>query len=77
MYVDFPNAGKKFYFADKETGTFVKLPQKEFEERFECYKMDMAKQDGHRPWEDAEIPKNLEDLTQSSGKVVASEGEEK
>lgn len=77
VYADLPQSGKKFYFADKELGKFVELSQKEFEERFECYEMDIEKYDGHRPWEEVEIKENLEDLTRSSGKVIASEGDER
>lgn len=54
VYADLPEVGKKFYFADKETKSFVELPEKEFEQRFECYQRDMEQQNGHRPWEDIE-----------------------
>ncbi len=54
VYADLPEVGKKFYFADKETNKFVGLPEKEFEQRFECYQKDLEKQNGHRPWEDIE-----------------------
>lgn len=77
VYVDFPQSGKKFYFADKDIGQFVELSQKEFEARFECYERDMEKNDGHRPWEDLDRTEHLEDLTQSSEKAVASEGDER
>ena len=53
------------------------MSQKDFEERFECYEMDMAKQSGHRPWEWVEPAKTFENLAQSSGKVAAREEEEK
>ena len=72
VYVDLPEEGKVFYFADKEKGEFVELDQKAFEERFECYELDED-----RPWakeEEKEIP---EDLTRSSGGTVANEGEER
>lgn len=77
VYVDFPNAGKKFYFADKEIGQFTEIPQKEFEAKFECYDKDLEKQNGMRPWEISENEKEVEDLITSSGKVVAQEGEER
>lgn len=54
VYADLPEVGKKFYFADKETNKFVGLPEKEFEQRFECYEKDLEEQKGHRPWEDIE-----------------------
>ena len=60
VYADLPEVGKKFYFADKETKGFVELPEKEFEQRFECYEKDLEKQKGNRPWEDiGEKPKYL------------------
>lgn len=74
VYADFPKAGKKFYYADKEKGCFLELSQKEFESRFECYKKDMEKQDGNRPWEIEEGQENMKDLSQSSKKKVAREG---
>lgn len=77
VYIDLPEVGKKFYIADKEKGKFLDIPQKEFEEKFECYERDIGKLQGHRPWEDVEVKKELEDLTQSSGRVVASEGDER
>lgn len=75
IYVELPNGSKKFYFADKDTGQFLELPKEKFEARFECYDMDMEKLDGHRQWEDIEKPENIEDLTRSSGKIVAQEGD--
>lgn len=77
VYIDFPQSGKKFYFADKDIGQFVEVPQKEFESRFECYEMDMEKRGGHRPWEDLDRTEDLEDLNRSSGKVIASKGDER
>lgn len=73
VYVDFPNAGKKFYIAEKEA--FVELSQMEFEAKFECYEMDMEKQDGRRPWEVPNRTQKVEDLTRSSGKIIAEEGD--
>lgn len=72
VYVDFPESGRKFYYADKEGQEFVKMPQKEFEERFECYQEDMDKRGGQRPWEVAVKEEIETDLTRTSGKVVAS-----
>ena len=77
VYADLPNAGKQFYYADKETSEFVRLEQKEFAERFECYETDLEKHQGQRPWEIEEKEEIVEDLTRGSGKVVAVEGEER
>lgn len=72
VYADFPESGRKFYFADKDSKKFIKMSQKEFEERFECYLEDMDKRGGQRPWE-VTIKEEIEtDLTRTSGKVVAS-----
>lgn len=75
IYIDFPEAGKKFYFADKTKGEFIELGQKEFEDRFECYEKDMKKYKGIRPWENGIETK--EELNTSSGKVIAQKGEER
>jgi hypothetical protein len=77
MYVDLPNFGKKFYYADEERKQFVKISRKGFEERFECYKKDMQKQNGRRPWENVKSKERKEDLNRSSGKMVADEGSER
>jgi len=78
VYADIPSASKKFYIADKNTEAFLEMPQEQFEEKFECYDMDMEKNNGHRPWEEVEQEKETENLAQSSGNIVASlEGEEK
>lgn len=74
VYADLPEVGKKFYFADKETKSFVELPEKEFEQRFECYQRDMEQQNGHRPWEYVEKEENLENLSRNSEKAIAKEG---
>lgn len=54
VYVDLPEAGKRFYFTDKESGQFIELIQKEFEEKFECYESDKQRNKGFRPWETLE-----------------------
>lgn len=74
VYVDLPDSGKKFYFADKDTRQFVKLNQEEFEKKFECYKEDLEKQNGRSPWQNEERSSNIEDLSKSSGKVAFEEG---
>lgn len=77
VYADLSEAGKKFYYADKESSEFVELEQKEFAEKFECYETDLEKHQGYRPWEISEKEENVEDLNRGSGKVVAVEGEER
>lgn len=77
VYIDSPEMGKKFYYADKEQGKFFELSQKEFEEKFECYEQDMKSNNGHRHWEDEKDIEEVEDLSRSSGKVVSGEGEDR
>ena len=63
--------------SDRETGEFVELEQRDFEEQYECYQMDLDRSNGIRPWESVEKTVEIKNLTQSSGKVVACEGEER
>lgn len=42
-YIDSDELSKKFYYADKEQGKFIELPQEEFEKKFECYEKDLEK----------------------------------
>ena len=77
IYADLPEAGKKFYFADRNTQQFIELPQKEFEARFECYQMDIENYNGYKPWEDIDRTDDLENLATSSGNLVASKGDER
>lgn len=69
VYIDLPDLGKKFYFADKNTQAFIELTQKKFEEKFECYEMDMKLYDGCKPWEYVKVVNNIEDLSKSSGEI--------
>ncbi|MBQ2938109.1 MAG: hypothetical protein IJE05_04455 [Clostridia bacterium] len=41
VYIDSNELGKNFYFADKDRGQFVELPQEEFTKQFECYQEDL------------------------------------
>ena len=43
VYIDSNELGQKFYFADKDEGQFVELPQEEFTKQFECYETDLKK----------------------------------
>ncbi len=77
VYIDLGEKGKKFYYADKEEAQFKELPQEEFVKKFECYKKDLEKEKGIRPWKIEEQEKENIDLTTSSSTIVAQEGEEK
>ena len=83
-YIDSDEMGRKFYYADKDKGQMIELPEEEFIKRFECYDMDLEKSNGVRPWESKEKEKEEADLTRSSGMVAAnksldsySEGDER
>lgn len=65
VYLDSKVSGKSFFFADKDTGQFVQLPQEEFINRFECYKQDLKNLGGIRPWEDR--PKEKDRLSSIEG----------
>lgn len=73
IYMELPNIGKQFFYADKVLGEFIQMSQEEFEKKFECYEADMQRLPEHkRPWEtEVEIQEKKEN---SSGKVVAEEG---
>ena len=65
VYLDSKVSGKSFFFADKDTGQFVQLPQEEFINRFECYEQDLKNLGGIRPWEDR--PKEKDRLSSIEG----------
>ena len=50
VYIDLPENGKHFYVADKGSKNFVRMSEQEFEAKFECYKMDIQKSHGNKPW---------------------------
>ncbi len=43
VYINSNELGQNFYFADKDEGQFVELPQEEFIKKFECYEEDLRK----------------------------------
>lgn len=43
VYIASNEIGNKFYFANKEEGTFIRLSQEEFTKQFECYEEDLNK----------------------------------
>lgn len=43
VYINSNELGNKFYFANKDEGKFVELPQEEFIKQFECYEEDLKK----------------------------------
>ena len=43
VYINSNELGNKFYFANKDEGQFVELPQEEFIKQFECYEEDLKK----------------------------------
>ena len=75
VYIASNEIGKKFYYANKVEGKFEELPQEEFIERFECYKEDLEKSNGIRPWESDEQEKEDIDLSKSSGEIAEQKEE--
>ena len=64
-----------FFVAEPGSGTFIRMSKEEFVQNYDCYEMDIEKNNGIRPWE--KNSKEIEiDLNQSSGKVVANETQE-
>lgn len=43
VYMDSDELGKQFYYADKEKGEFLEIPQEDFEKKFECYDQDLRR----------------------------------
>ena len=43
VYIDSNELGKRFYYANKDEGQFIKLSPEEFTQQFECYKQDLEK----------------------------------
>lgn len=77
VYINFEELGEKFYYADKEKGEFIYISKKEFLEQFECYKADLEKSNGIRPWEQPRDTKKQIDLASSSGTVAVQKEEER
>lgn len=77
VYINFEELGEKFYHADKEKGEFIYISKEEFLEQFECYKADLEKSNGIRPWEQPRDTKKQIDLASSSGTVAVQKEEER
>lgn len=76
-YMESEKIGKRFYYADKEAGSFIELSQEEFVERFDCYDKDLEKSNGVRPWESKSKEDKEIDLSKNSGtSIVASDRKE-
>lgn len=75
IYIDSNELGRKFYYADKNEGQFLEVNEEEFTRKFECYSRDLEKANGLRPWEYEEQENEKVDLSRSSGRIVATEGE--
>ena len=73
VYID----GKDYVQKDKVDTFGADFLPKEFLEKFECYKSDLKKENGFRPWESENMEKNNDDLSQDSGKIVVEEEQEK
>lgn len=76
VFLDIPDCGEKFYIADAETGSFIDTPKEAFIQKYECYEKDRSQNKGVRPWEEVSEPvEEIEDLTQSSGKIGRNDGD--
>lgn len=64
-----------FFVAEPSDGFFSKMDKKSFTDKYECYKQDLDKMKGQRPWEKGAIDE-LQDLTRSSGKIESQEKEQ-
>lgn len=53
------------------------ISKEEFLEQFECYKADLEKSNGIRPWEQPRDTKKQIDLASSSGTVAVQKEEER
>ena len=75
-YIDSDEIGRKFYYANKDKGQMIEIPESEFVQKFECYDTDLKKSKGIRPWESTEKEKKDTDLSRSSGTIEASQNPE-
>ncbi len=50
-YADMGELGERFYVADREQGNMIAISKEEFEERFDCYDLDLKAKNGVRPWQ--------------------------
>lgn len=74
VYCQMEDGNRVFFVTDTETQDFKKMDIESFAERYECYEMDLQKNNGLRPWE-TEIQRE-EDLARSSGKIKPSKSKE-
>lgn len=76
MYIYFEDKDGKetFFVTSPGQGQFVQMGKDEFEQNFDCYKKDLKKFKGKRPWEKEgeKIEKNLE---QTSSFIVSEDKE--
>ena len=68
-YLEKEDGQQDFYYVDVDTKSFIKMTQEQFEEKFECYELDLERDNGVRPWEEGygKIEKN-----ENREKVVAT-----
>ena len=73
VFIESSDMGKKFYLVNDDKSGFIEIKQQEFEEKYECYELDIKQNNGHRYWED----KEKTNLSKSSKNIVGKEGEER
>lgn len=74
VYMELPGQEKVFFYADAEQNRFQEASVESFEEKFRCYESDLQKTNGKSPWRVEQ--EKQEDLTRSSGNIVASREKE-
>lgn len=78
VYINLPESGKKFFYADKNEKQFIELSQSEFEEKFECYEMymkeNMEEYNCKRPWELTIKEQEIKRIDKTPNELVAKEG---
>lgn len=77
VYIKSDELGERFYYADKQRGTFINLSKDEFLSLFECYEKDLQKNNGIRPWEESIQEEKKTNLETSSGKIVVYNEEDR
>jgi len=73
VYIDSNEFGKKFYLANSINEQFLEMSQKEFEEYYECYDLQLKTTNGIRPWQNQGIHEEKINLAASSGEISTKE----
>ena len=69
VYYDTGDNKQNFFVANKETGKFEEVEAEVFKKKYECYSMDIQKNNGIRPWEPGANKQEI-NLNNSSGTIL-------